>query len=53
MTYSNLSKNFIENKKPCYIVSFDAENAFDKLWRAGLFYKLLKCFGISNTMLIK
>ena len=34
-------------------MSFDAEKAFDKLWRPGLFYKLLKDFGSSITMLIK
>ena len=45
--------NNIENKKPCYVVSFDAEKAFDKLWRPGLFYKLMVKFDISIVMLLK
>jgi hypothetical protein len=45
--------NHINNKKPCYKVSFDAEKAFDKLWRFGLFYNLFKKFGLSFTMIIK
>ena len=28
------------NKSSCRIASLDAEKAFDKLWRAGLFKKL-------------
>ena len=29
------------SKSPCYVVSLDAEKAFDSLWRKGLFYKLI------------
>ena len=30
-----------KKNSPCYIVSLDAEKAFDSLWRKGLFYKLI------------
>ena len=33
---------YIEKQTECYLVSLDAEKAFDKLWRDGLFYKLIK-----------
>ncbi len=33
--------NYIEKNSCCYLVSLDAEKAFDKLWRDGLFYKLI------------
>ena len=26
---------------PCYIINLDMKKAFDKLWRDGLFYKLI------------
>ena len=29
------------SKTPCYVVSLDAEKAFDSLWRNGLFFKLI------------
>jgi hypothetical protein len=32
--------NYIENNSCLYLVSLDAEKAFDKLWREGLFFKL-------------
>ena len=32
----------MEKNSECYILSLDAEKAFDKLWRDGLFYKLIK-----------
>lgn len=32
--------NYIEKNSSCKIASLDAEKAFDKVWRAGLFYKL-------------
>ena len=31
---------YIQNKSSCKIASLDAEKAFDKIWRDGLFYKL-------------
>jgi hypothetical protein len=34
-------------------VSFDAEKAFDKIWRPGLLFKLLKKLNINITMIIK
>ena len=32
--------HYTENKSACRIASLDAEKAFDKVWRPGLFYKL-------------
>ena len=29
------------SKTPCYVVSLDAEKAFDTVWRKGLFFKLI------------
>jgi hypothetical protein len=34
--------NYTENRSSCKIVSLDAEKAFDRVWRDGLFYKLYK-----------
>ena len=31
---------YAENGSPCHVVSLDAEKAFDKVWRVGLFSKL-------------
>jgi len=31
----------VKGRSPCYIVNLDMKKAFDKLWRHGLFYKLL------------
>ena len=33
--------NYTENKSSCKIASLDAEKAFDKVWRDGLFFKLI------------
>ncbi len=33
---------YIEKQSECYMISLDAEKAFDKLWHDGLFYKLIK-----------
>ena len=48
---------YLQNKSSCKIAPLDAEKAFDKVWRDGLFHKLHKkkwtlLFGISskNTM---
>jgi hypothetical protein len=32
---------YTAGKSPMHIISLDASKAFDKLWRAGLFYKLM------------
>jgi hypothetical protein len=32
--------NYTENLSGCKVASIDAEKAFDKVWRDGLFYKL-------------
>jgi hypothetical protein len=33
--------NYVENGSPCYMAALDAEKAFDKLWRDGIFFKLI------------
>lgn len=33
--------NYLNNRTPCRLASLDAEKAFDRLWRDGLFFKLL------------
>ena len=33
--------NYTENLSGCKIASIDAEKALDKVWRDGLFYKLI------------
>ena len=37
----------VKGRSHCYIVNLDIKKAFDKLWRHGLFYKLLN--GIDNS----
>ena len=34
--------HYVQNGSACRIASLDAKKAFDKVWRAGLFYKLIK-----------
>ncbi len=45
--------NLIDNKKPCYVIYFDAEKAFDNFWRTGLFHKILNKFGSGIAIIIK
>jgi hypothetical protein len=33
--------NYIEKRSSCLMAALDAEQAFDKIWRDGLFYKLM------------
>jgi hypothetical protein len=43
----------LENNSPCYLVSLDAEKAFDRLWRDGLFYKLMEKIDKNTWLLLK
>ena len=45
--------NYTENKSGCKIASLDAEKAFDKTWRDGLFYKLLPKMDLSLWAILK
>ena len=45
--------NYIENGSKCYIVSLDAEKAFDRVWRDGLMYKLINKIDDELWLLIK
>ena len=45
--------NYKENRTGIKIVSFDAEKAFDKNWRNGLFYKLIDKMDPSFLFLLK
>ena len=45
--------NYIEKKSSCRLASLDAEKAFDKLWRNGLFYKLLDKIDTHNWFILK
>ena len=44
---------YIEKKTECYLISLDAEKAFDKLWRPGLFYKLRDKISIQEWYVLK
>ena len=45
--------HYTENRTGCKIASLDAEKAFDKTWRDGLFYKLLTKIDLSLWMILK
>ena len=44
---------YTENKSGCKVASLDAEKAFDKTWRDGLFYKLLPIMDITFWFILK
>jgi hypothetical protein len=44
---------YIDNKSSCKIASLDAEKAFDKIWRDGLFFKLHNKINYSYWFLLK
>ena len=39
-TFKETVVKYVEGDTQCHVVSLDAEKAFDKVWRAGLFHKL-------------
>jgi len=45
--------NYTQNKSSCKIASLDAEKAFDKVWRDGLFYKLIGKLNYSLWVILK
>ena len=44
---------YVENKSSCKIASLDAEKAFDKIWRDGLFFKLYNKINQTFWFLLK
>jgi hypothetical protein len=40
-TLNEIVRYNIENNSNCYIISLDAEKAFDRVWRDGLMHKLI------------
>jgi len=45
--------NYVNKGSGCRIASLDAEKAFDKVWRDGLFFKLLNKLHLSYWILLK
>ena len=45
--------NYTENKSGCTIASLDAEKAFDKVWRDGLFFKLMDKLEPAHWVILK
>lgn len=45
--------NYTQNGTGCKIASLDAEKAFDKVWRDGLFFKLLGKLELSHWIILK
>ena len=45
--------NYTQKKTSCKIASLDAEKAFDKVWRDGLFYKLKQKMNHTYWLLLK
>ena len=45
--------NYVEKKQGCKIASLDAEKAFDKVWRDGLFFKLVNKLDLTHWVILK
>jgi hypothetical protein len=45
--------NYTENGSNCYVISLDAEKAFDRVWRDGLLFKLMNKIDDEVWILIK
>ncbi len=45
--------NYTQNGSSCKIASLDAEKAFDKVWRDGLFFKLLGKLELTHWVILK
>ena len=45
--------HYVENGSGVRIASLDAEKAFDKVWRDGLFFKLIDELDLSIWVLLK
>jgi hypothetical protein len=45
--------SYTENRSGCKVASLDAEKAFDKTWRDGLFYKLINKIDYSFWFILK
>ena len=45
--------HYIENRSACRMVALDAEKAYDKVWRDGLFFKLMSIMSYPLWMLLK
>ena len=52
-TFKETILNYTENRPGIKIVSLDAEKAFDKVWRNGIFYKLIDKMDLSLWFLLK
>ena len=44
---------YIENKSACYLTALDAEKAFDRLWRQGLFHKIRNVLDPHTWLILK
>ena len=44
--------NYVDNGSGCFMVSLDAEKAFDRLWRDGLFHKLQNKIDLNEWLTI-
>ena len=44
---------YIEKHSECYLVALDAEKAFDKLWRDGMFFKLMQVLERREWLILK
>jgi hypothetical protein len=43
----------LEHNSTCYLISLDAEKAFDKLWRPGLYFKLIDRLNKQDWLILK
>jgi hypothetical protein len=45
--------NYMEKNSTCYMISLDAEKAFDKLWRPGIYFKLMNRVNKQDWLILK